>query len=90
LTNELINDYVVANIVGLVACADISGSDATPYADVHYFHSLAINPKKTGGALMFRLAESRIDVIVADQVAKALRTANFRNLVLEPLGEIPG
>lgn len=85
LTGEIIHDFVVVNVLGMVSCADLSKSDATALADVNYFHKLAIDANKTGGALMFRLAESRIDVIVAEQVAKQIKEVNFHNLVLEPL-----
>jgi hypothetical protein len=88
LTGEIIDDFVVVNIIGMVSCADLSKSDAAILADVKYFHKLTIDPNKTGGALMFRLAESRIDVVVAEQVAKAIEKGNFHNLILEPIEEI--
>lgn len=75
LTVEIIHNFVVVNVLAMVSCADLSKSDATALADAN----------KTGGALMFRLAESRIDVIVAEQVAKQIKKVNFHNLVLEPL-----
>jgi hypothetical protein len=85
LTGEVIHDFVVVNIIGMVWCADLSKSDTTPIADVNYFHKLAIDPNKTKGTLMFRLADSRIDVIVAEQVAKLIEKGNFHNLILEPI-----
>lgn len=88
LTGEIIDDFVVVNIIGMVSCADLSKSDATPLADVNYFHKLTIDANKTRGGLMFRLAESRIDVIVAEQVAKNIGKGNFHNLILEPIEEI--
>jgi hypothetical protein len=88
LTGEIIDDFVVVNIIGMVSCADLSKSDATPLADVNYFHKLTIDANKTRGALMFRLAESRIDVIVAEQVAQNIEKGNFHNLTLEPIEEI--
>lgn len=88
ITGEVIHDFVVVNVIGMVSCADLSKSDATPLADVNYFHKLAIDANKTRGALMFRLAESRIDVIVAEQVAKNIEKGEFHNLILEPIEEI--
>jgi hypothetical protein len=78
-------DFFVVNIVGIVACADPSKSDATPLADVKYFFKLSIDPSRPKDAFMFRLAESRTDVIVVERVAKAIEAGAFRNIRLEPV-----
>lgn len=87
LTGEVINDFVVVNVIGIISCADLSGSDVTRLADVNYFHKLVINPKRTNGALLFRLADSRLDIIISGQVADIIGKEKFRNLILEPLQE---
>ena len=88
ITGEIIHDFVVVNIVGTISCADLSKSDTTPLADVNYFHKLVISPNKTKGVLMFRLADSIIDVIVSEKVAKQIDEGGFRNVILEPINEI--
>ena len=85
----VIEDYVIVNVVGLVACAAISDSDSMPFADGLFFHNLVIDPNKTHGLLMFRLAESKLDVLVHERVAKKLMAQNFPYLVLTPLSERP-
>lgn len=87
LTGEIIRDFSVVNIVGMTSAADLTGSVALPVADVQHFERLRIDPTRAKGLLMFRLAESRRDVIVADNVAEAIRAGSFTDLALEPLEE---
>jgi uncharacterized protein DUF1629 len=86
-TGENIHDFVAVNIVGLVSCADVGASTSSPLADVRYFHRLVIDPKRADGLHVFRLAESRMDVIVDDAIAEAIRTGTFTDVVLESLQE---
>jgi hypothetical protein len=86
-TDEEIESYVAANIVGLVSCANLEQSETEPLADLYYFHDLVLDPKKTGDLLMFRLAESLMDVIVHESVARAIEAGRFTGVVLEPLRE---
>jgi hypothetical protein len=86
-SGETIEDYVVANVVGLVSCANVTASTTEPLADVYFFHELVIDPTRTGDLLLFRLAESQMDIIVHEKVASAIRSADLPGLVLEPLRE---
>jgi len=64
-------NYKAINIIGLVAAADMSASDAivhdTPLIDVD-FDSLTIDPKKAGDFLFFRLAECVTGIVVHESV----------------------
>jgi hypothetical protein len=82
-TGESIESYYAVNVVGLVSCADMDQSEAEPIADVHYFLDLKIDPDKTKGLLMFRLAEQPTDIIIHEKVAKAIREGSFSGIVLE-------
>lgn len=84
-TGERLNDYAVVNIVGLVSCADDAASDSTPLAEGRFYFDLQIDGARTGGARMFRLAESLIDVIVDSRLAEAIRAADLFDLVLDPV-----
>lgn len=86
-TGEENQDYVVANIVGLVSCANLAESDTEALADVYYFHNLIIDPASVGDLLMFRLAESQMEVIVHERVAAAIRAGEFTGIQLQPLDE---
>lgn len=84
-TGHTIETYKVVNIVGLVACADQDVSDSLPVADKKYFLRLTIDEKQAAGLLIFRLEESRVDVIVNESIANAIRGAALRNIELEPV-----
>jgi hypothetical protein len=82
---ETIDDFLAVNVVGLVAAADLGASSTSQVADVKYFHKLVIDPKRATDLLMFRLAESRMDVIVEERVARAVGSGDFPTVVVEPL-----
>lgn len=85
-SREGLPDYLVVNIVGLIAAADMASSKSRPLADVQFFEKLVLDPSQARGLLMFRLAESRADVIVAAKVAQAIQAGGFVDVTLEPLG----
>jgi hypothetical protein len=80
-------EHQVVNIIGLVSCADLDASRSRPLGDVNFFDQVVLDPSRTSGALMFRLAESPIEVIVHEKVADAIRAGRFNGIVLEPLME---
>lgn len=82
-----IDNYLVVNVIGLVSVANMSTSISRPLADVQFFESLTIDPAKALDLLMFRLAESRGDVIVSERVAKRIQEGRFIDVTLEPLAE---
>ena len=89
-TNEEVDGYVTVNIVGRLACAAMSESKTSPLADVHYFHELTIDPRKTHDLLMFRLQESPMLVLVHERIAKAIEVGGFEGLTLQPVRETAG
>ena len=80
-------DYKVANIVGVIAAADLAKSKhiayGAPLFDVD-FDSLFIDESKSRGALMFRLAENITGIVIHEQVKKSLEKAQipYLNLTL--------
>ena len=71
-TGEKHTNYKAVNIVGAIAAADLGKSEwdapsGTAIIDTD-FDSLTIDEKKTGGALMFRLAECVTAVVVHEKV----------------------
>jgi hypothetical protein len=84
-TGATLEHYLAVNVVGTIAAADMTKSDARPLADVHYFLKLEIDPGKPRDALMFRLAESPMEIIVHDKVAKAIQDGGFTGVVLVPV-----
>lgn len=80
-------DYLAANVIGMVSCANVGESTTSPLADVYYFQDLVIDPGKTGDLRLFRLAESQMEIIVDEKVAQAIEAGGFDGVVLEPLRE---
>lgn len=90
-TNEEVLGYVAVNIVGRVSCIDLESSEAEPFVGEElYIKKLVIDPAKARGALMFRLHESSMIVLVHEKVAQAIKAGGFLGLTLEPVAETPG
>lgn len=89
-TNEEVHGYVTVNIVGRIACAVMRESKTSPLADVHYFHELTIDPRKTHDLPMFRLHESPMLVLVHERIAKAIEAGGFEGLTLQAVRETAG
>jgi hypothetical protein len=81
-TGEVREDYRVVNIVGKVAAADMKRSQAISRGGGQVVTRLTIDPGRARGLLMFRLAESLIDVIVHGKVARAIAAGQFPAVAL--------
>ena len=78
-----LDSHFAFNLIGLVAAADLSASRYNapegPLISVD-FDSLVIDEAKTGGALMFRLAECVTCIVVHDSVRKVIEAAGIDTL----------
>jgi hypothetical protein len=87
-------DYRAYNIVGLVACADMEASELMGTSDSTMgdvdFQSLVIDEKKTGGLLLFRLAEKVSAIVVHEKVKDAIEAAGIPGFVFYGPGEWSG
>ena len=84
-TNELLSlPYNLVNVVGVVSCADLDASDASPFGDGFYFHKLIINESKTNGMQIFRLAESHLELIVSESIANVINSGEFSGIAAIP------
>lgn len=83
------NDYYTVNIIGLVSCASIEESDTSKIGTSYYFHNLVIDPKKTKGILAFRLAESKIDLMIHENIAREIQANGFLGIELNPVSVRP-
>lgn len=81
-------EYLAYNIVGKIAAADMSQSNITPsFGDMlisAQVHKLVIDPAKTRGALMFRLAESMDGIVVHESIKTAIEAAGIIGLRFIP------
>lgn len=87
-------DYKAYNIVGLVACADLSASklmdtNESDLLDMD-FDSLVIDESRTGGALLFRLAENVSAIVVHDRVKRAIEASGVPGFLFYGPGEWSG
>lgn len=83
-TGEERCDYVVFNIVGLVSCARLDESAATPLGGGYHFQNLVIDPAATHDLPVFRLKESLMDIIVNEKIANDLQDNDIRGIILTP------
>lgn len=93
-TGERLANYKAYNIVGLVACADMQasqlmGTSNSTMGDVDFL-GLVIDESRTGGALLFRLAESINAVVVHEQVKTAIDASGIPGFVFYGPGEWSG
>lgn len=93
-TGERHADYKAYNIVGVVACADMQkselmGTSTSTMGDVD-FAALVIDESKTGGALLFRLAENVSAIVVHEQVKRAIDASGIPGFVFYGPGEWSG
>lgn len=86
-SGDVNRDFYVVNIIGLVAAADMTNSEALPLGEGQVFTSLKVAPGKPRDLLMFRLAESLVDVIVHEKVAAAIEKGGFRGVLLSPVSD---
>lgn len=87
-TGMVSKDYVAVNVVGLVSAADLAASRVVGgmsggLLDVD-FEGVAIDEKRTGGALMFRLAENSSAILVHEKVKAQLLANGFDMLTFVP------
>ncbi len=87
-------NFKAYNIIGLVSCADmgasvrIDGSDSE-LLDVD-FASLVIDESRTGGALLFRLAENVSAIVVHERVKQAIEARGIPGMLFYGPGEWSG
>jgi hypothetical protein len=79
------DNYKAVNIIGVISAADPDGTifrDDNPSRIVDAdIDSLKIDEKKTGGALLFRLAEAVTGIVVHRRVKQAIEAAGFKQMV---------
>jgi hypothetical protein len=87
-------NYKAYNIVGLVSCADMQKSEQMGTSDSSLidvdFHALVIDESKTGGLLLFRLAEKVTAIVVHESVKRAIEAAGIPGFVFYGPGEWAG
>jgi len=76
-------DYYGVNILGMIACADLSKSTYTEIMPGHYrFRELAIDAEKAKGALLFRLQEHSPTIIMHRSVGRHIKESDPEKTLL--------
>lgn len=94
LTGQQELNYKAFNIIGAVAAADMGaselmGTSSSTIGDVD-FHALTLDESRTGGLLLFRLAEKLGAIVVHESVRKAIEAAGIPGFVFYGPGEWSG
>lgn len=75
-STEINQDYVAFNVIGVIRAADMSKSVYDPSVEPHLiavgFNGVTIDESRTGGALLFRLAENVGAIVIHDRVKRHL------------------
>jgi len=87
-------NYKAVNVIGRVAAADLANSTLmnlpSPELFGQTFDALAIDEKKAGGLLLFRLAESASAIVVHERVKKGIEAAEVPGMTFYASGEWSG
>ncbi|HET8933336.1 MAG TPA: DUF1629 domain-containing protein [Polyangiales bacterium] len=84
LSNETLSGFWLANIIGRIACVDPLRSryelvDGEPSA----LEAFSIDPARTLGMSIFRLAEDPRMIVISPRVQAALNAASLRRVLLQ-------
>lgn len=91
---EEYTNYKAFNVVGLVSCADMEksvlmGSSDSEMIDVD-FRNLVINESRTGGALIFRMAEAVSAIVIHESVKMKIEEKGIVGMTFYGAGEWAG
>ena len=82
--NVTLNNYMVVNIIGLIRAADMEKSEYIDMGGTGQiavgFRNLVIDESQTGGALIFRMAESISTIIIHESIKKILDASEIKYL----------
>lgn len=81
-TNEFEYGYFLINIVGLIKAVKHYDYNVKPLDRPTSLEKFTIDPKKTGGAAIFRLAESPRLIIINDELKNHLVDSNITGVIL--------
>ena len=86
-SGRALDDYYIVIVVGAVSCADLGRSEYDPPPGPPTisvaFERLVIDEARTGGALLFRLAESVSTILVHEKVKLHLESRGFDMLTFD-------
>jgi hypothetical protein len=94
LTGQPETNYKAFNIIGAVSAADMGTSELMGTSNSRMgdtdFHALTLDESRTGGLLLFRLAEALNAIVVHESVRQAIEAAGIPGFVFYGPGEWSG
>lgn len=89
VNHKTIDGYLLLNIIGKVASADMEQSDyETLGDDINIINKLVIDPAKTNGLDLFLEAEDTDCIIISERVYKHLMSKGYTDIYFEELETI--
>jgi hypothetical protein len=81
--------YLLLNIIGRVACAEMDKSDYTEIGEgMNTVNKLVIDGTKTNGLLLFLLHEDTDCIVIHEQVYKHLQSKGYTDIYFEELEQV--
>ena len=85
-SGETFEDYCLVNIVGQIACADLGAKPGVELGPgIRVIDEPVLRKQALRDAMIFRLAEDPIQIIVSDALAARIRAAGLQDVYLEAL-----
>lgn len=83
------DDYLLLNIIGRVACADMSQSDYHALGEgINVINTLVIDASKTQGQEFFLIDEDTDCIVVSERIYKHLQSKGYPDLYFEELRQV--
>jgi hypothetical protein len=84
-SGEMHRGYFAVNVIGIVACAEMSRSEAVPGlpAPLIEFTRLVVDSGKAHGRDFFRLGENSLYILMSERIKDALDGHRFEGLAVE-------
>jgi len=83
-TKEVLNkEYLLVNVVGLISCANLEGTEYVNLGDAYDFIDLKIHKDKAKQLPLFRLAESPYEIIVNGRIANIINSEKYKGISAE-------
>ncbi|MFT7150918.1 MAG: hypothetical protein ACI82Q_002793 [Nonlabens sp.] len=87
--NITFDNYLLLNIIGKVACADLEKSEYTEIGEgMNTVDKLVIDGVKTNGLLLFLLAEDTDCIVIHEQVYNHLQSKGYTDIYFEELEQV--
>lgn len=82
-SDEILQGFWVANVIGVVACVDRDVSSSVPSGDGQELQDFRVELGKAYGFAIFRLAEDRRVIVINERIRQAMETAGLTGVLFQ-------